>query len=135
MDVFVYFNTSPYHSLGYEHGHPLQLVFSYSAPSNSTLFRMADEAFHAFNAPLEFVLSSYGPIAEAYRAAGLRSLSVGDVLQVGHSWLACAATSWIATTTSAVPRLAGTWKASRNQYTEAMRSVQPTACQDVTPRR
>lgn len=94
--VIVYFNMHSDHFLGYEHGHPLEKVFSYEAPTTSGLFRLADEAFHAFNAPSELVLPVYRPVAEAYRAARLRSLSVGDVLRVGDSWLACAATSWIA---------------------------------------
>jgi hypothetical protein len=93
--VTVYFNTHPDHFLGYEHGHPLRRVYSYEAPTSSGLFQLADEAFHAFNAPPELVMPVYCPIAEAYRAARLRSLSIGDVLQVDDSWLACAATSWI----------------------------------------
>jgi hypothetical protein len=96
--VIVYFNTHPDHFLGYKHGHPLEEVFSYEPPTLSGTFRLADEAYHAFNAPLELVLPSYRTIAEAYRAAGRRSLSVGDVLQIGGSWLACAATCWIALT-------------------------------------
>jgi hypothetical protein len=96
VDVTIYFNTHPDHFLGYEPGHSLQRVFSYTAPTTSELFRLADEAFHAFNAPPELVLPVYRDIAKDYRAAGLRSLSVGDLLRVGHSWLACAATSWIA---------------------------------------
>jgi hypothetical protein len=96
MHVVVYFNVHPDHFLGYEYGHPLQKAFEYDAPTGSELFRLAEEAFNAFNAPGELVLPDYRAIAESYRAAGNRSLSVGDVLRVGHSWLACASTSWIA---------------------------------------
>jgi hypothetical protein len=41
-------------------------------------------------------MPAYRHIARDYRAAKLRSPSVGDVLRVGDMWLACAATSWIA---------------------------------------
>lgn len=96
MEVIVYFNEHPDHFLGYEHGHRLRRVFSYEPPTKSALFRLADEAFQAFNAPPGFVMPAYRHVAKTYRASGLRSLSVGDVLRVGDSWLVCAATSWIA---------------------------------------
>jgi hypothetical protein len=84
------------HFLGYEHGHPLEKLFSYEAPTTSAIFRLPDIAFHTFNSPPELVLLVYRPVAESYRAADMRSLSVGDVLRVGETWLAGAETSWIA---------------------------------------
>lgn len=95
MDVIVYFNTHPNHFLGYEHGHPVRQVFRYEAPEPDEPRVLADEAFRAFNAPRELVSQAYRAITDKYRAAGLRSFSVGDVLQVDGIWLACAAADWV----------------------------------------
>jgi hypothetical protein len=93
--VDVYFNLHPDHFFGYEHGHPVRKAFTYDAPTTSGLIELADEAFAAFNAPLELLAPAYRKIAEAYRAAGNRSLSVGDVLQIDGTWLACASVGWV----------------------------------------
>jgi hypothetical protein len=95
VDVIVYFNLHPNHFLGYEHGQPLKKVFGYEAPEPGEPDALADQAFQAFNAPPELVPAAYRDVAKNYRAADVRSLSVGDVLKVGEVWLACAATSWI----------------------------------------
>jgi hypothetical protein len=73
----------------------LRQVFSYEIPTTSDAYALADEAFAAFNAPLELLNPTYRAIAEAYRAAGNRSLSVGDVLRIGDTWLACASAGWV----------------------------------------
>jgi hypothetical protein len=95
VDVIVYFNLHPNHFLDYEHGQPLKEVFSYMAPEAGEPRELADKAFQAFNAEPELASDAYREIAQDYRAAELRSLSVGDVLRIGETWLACAATSWI----------------------------------------
>lgn len=95
MDVFVYFNTHPNHFQGYEHGHPLKKVFNYEAPEEGKPRTLADQAFRAFNAPPELIPVAYQEIVHNYRTVGLRSLSVGDALRIGETWLACAATDWI----------------------------------------
>ena len=93
--VAVYFNTHQDHFSGYKHGHAVCKVFSYDAPASSGLDDLAEEAFAAFNAPLESLDPAYRSIAEGYRAAGNRSLSVGDVLCIGDAWLACATYGWV----------------------------------------
>lgn len=93
--VAVYVNLHPDHFFGYQPGHPLQKVFGYEIPTTSDAYTLADEAFAAFNAPLELLNPTYRAIAKAYRAAGNRSLSVGDVLRIGDTWLACAPTGWV----------------------------------------
>lgn len=95
MDVFVYFNLHPNHFQGYEHGHPLKKVFSYEAPAEGTPRTLADQAFRAFNAPPELIPEAYQEITKDYRRVGLRSLSVGDALRIGETWLVCSATGWI----------------------------------------
>jgi hypothetical protein len=94
-NVIIYFNLHPEHFFGYECGHPVEKVFSYEAPSTSDLMELADEAFAAFNAPLELLAEPYRVVAEDYRALGNRSLSVGDVLKIDESWLACASSGWV----------------------------------------
>jgi hypothetical protein len=93
--ISIYFNLHEGHFFGYEHGHPVQKLFSYEAPSTSDLMELAEEAFGAFNAPLELLAEPYRVVAERYRAAGNRSLYVGDVLNIDESWLACASSGWV----------------------------------------
>lgn len=92
--ISVYFNLHEDHFFGYEHGHPVQRVFSYEAPRTSGLMELAEEAFAAFNAPLELLSEPYRGVAERYRAAGNRSLSVGDLLKIDDDWVACASAGW-----------------------------------------
>jgi hypothetical protein len=47
----VYFNLHPDHFFGYRHGHAVETVFSYEAPSVSDVMALANEAYGAFNAP------------------------------------------------------------------------------------
>lgn len=93
--ITVYFNLHPDHFFGYEHGHPVKQAFSYEAPSTSDLIGLADEAYGAFNAPYELLAEPYRVVAEQYRTARNRSLSVGDVLKVDDTWLACASAGWV----------------------------------------
>ncbi len=95
VDVFVYFNLHPNHFSDYEHDHSLKKVFSYTAPEEGEPQTLADQAFRAFNAPPELIPETYREIVNNYRTVGLRSLSIGDALRVGETWLACAATGWI----------------------------------------
>jgi hypothetical protein len=78
---------------GYKPGQPLVPVFSYDAdPAGSGLPGLqviAEQAFEAFNLPAELLSPRQGELAARYRARSLRSLSVGDVLRLGDTALAC----------------------------------------------
>lgn len=93
--VTVYFNLHPDRFFGYKHGHSVQKVFSYEAPSEGDLIELAEAAFDAFTLPLRLLDEAYRLVAEQYRAAGHRSLTVGDVLQIDHTWLACMPDGWV----------------------------------------
>jgi folylpolyglutamate synthase/dihydropteroate synthase len=67
--------------------HPLVKVFEYEADDYCTSVELLNRAFEEFNV-------GTGPRAQAYRARRLRSLSVGDVIQVDNVAFACASFGW-----------------------------------------
>jgi hypothetical protein len=71
---------------GYQAEHPMVLVFAYTTSSDTDGVAV-EEAFEEFNI-------GEGPLAQAYRDRGLRSLSVGDVVAVDDRYHACAESGW-----------------------------------------
>ena len=67
--------------------------------------RVVDEAFELFNVGDDPEFRAGGPdaTAVAYRALGLRSLSVGDVVQVDDVAFACASFGWDQVDPSTLP--------------------------------
>ncbi len=78
---------------GYQPGHRLVAVFTCDAGlldgGPPELLRIAEAAFCAFNADPEMLAGVQRELATRYRRRALRSLSVGDVLRVGDTVLAC----------------------------------------------
>ena len=71
-----------------------EVKFTYLDKSNSTPDSICERAFHMFNAPIEFLNQEDGLIAVAYRTEKLRSLSVGDIVEIdGERWL-CRPIGW-----------------------------------------
>ncbi|WP_278314988.1 hypothetical protein [Lolliginicoccus levis] len=70
---------------GYRPGHQVELVFAYSAEGSDD--ELLERAFFLTNI-------GSGPLADAYRARGLRSLSVGDVLAIGQRYYGCDRIGW-----------------------------------------
>lgn len=77
---------------GYQEGHPLVPVYRYVAVGDPV--SVANQAFHVFNVGDDPDFGTPDPDAQRYRALKNRSLSVGDVVQVGDTWLACALDGW-----------------------------------------
>jgi hypothetical protein len=79
---------------GYQPGQPLVPVFAYDVElldgGMEELLLIAETAFEAFNADPDFLPARARDLATRYRARSLRSLSVGDVLRLGDTTLACA---------------------------------------------
>lgn len=78
-------------------------VFTYADTGNSgenAAIQIAADAYMAFNAPEEDLRAGMRQRAERYRALRLRSLSVGDVVQVGRRYLAVERTGWRVLTAS-----------------------------------
>ncbi len=80
-------------STGYRPGDPLVPVHAYDVPD---VTGAGDVALAHDAADAAFDLFNIGETGEAvpYRARGNRSLSVGDVVQAGDVWLACASQGW-----------------------------------------
>jgi hypothetical protein len=78
---------------GYQHGQPLVPVFTYDVAlldgGLPELRLVAEKAFEAFNLPPELLGGRQRELATGYRARSLRSMSVGDVLRLGGTALAC----------------------------------------------
>jgi hypothetical protein len=78
---------------GYQPGQPLVPVFSYEVElldgGIPELLLIAEEAFASFNADSEVLAGRKLELALRYRRAQSRSLSVGDVLRIDDSILAC----------------------------------------------
>lgn len=99
MHVTVYHNVARNeagHHLGfdgYQPGQPLVPVFAYDLGlldgGMPELLLVAEAAFEAFNADPDMLAGSQRDLASRYRDRRLRSLSVGDVLRVGDTALAC----------------------------------------------
>jgi hypothetical protein len=77
---------------GYQVGHPLVPVYRYQADGEPEL--VADQAYRLFNVGDDPDFGTPVMHAQRYRALGNRSLSKGDVVQVGDTWLACASRGW-----------------------------------------
>jgi hypothetical protein len=94
--VTIYHNEHPDHWFGYQAGHPVREVFRYEDPTGAEVsaVEVADAAFRLFNAPPELLERREAAIAARYRAAELRSLSKGDLVHVGDTWLACESVGW-----------------------------------------
>ena len=69
-------------------GDPDEVVFSYFDKRSGNLADTnklaAERAYRMFNAPLELLYDEDALIAIAYRTQNLRSLSVGDIVEVHH---------------------------------------------------
>lgn len=63
---------------GYQPGHAMTPVFVYVSESADP----DHEAFELFNAPEDYLVPKLRPIQRRYYANRLRSLSVGDVVQI-----------------------------------------------------
>jgi hypothetical protein len=78
---------------GYQPGQPLVPVFAYDVElldgGMPELLLIAERAFEAFNADPDLLPARTRDLATRYRARSLRSLSVGDVLRLGDTALAC----------------------------------------------
>ena len=75
-------------------GDPNEVKFTYLDKSNEVNEEICERAFHMFNAPMELLNEEDGMIAVAYRTEKLRSLSVGDIVEVdGERWL-CKPFGW-----------------------------------------
>lgn len=79
---------------GYVIGQPLVLVAQYDADEGRMVSDTLTKAYDLFNIGDDPAFGTPDPRAVAYRAAGNRSLSVGDVVQVGGRWFACARRGW-----------------------------------------
>jgi hypothetical protein len=71
---------------GYTPGHAMTPVFVYVSESPEP----ENEAYELFNAPEEYLVPKLRPIQRRYYANKLRSLSVGDVVQVDDDYWAVA---------------------------------------------
>lgn len=78
---------------GYRPGQPLVPVFAYDVElldgGMPELLLIAETAFEAFNVDPDLLSDRRRELATRYRARSLRSLSVGDVLRLGDTALAC----------------------------------------------
>lgn len=76
--------------------HPLVPVFEYEVPDDSAVDvnRQLEEAFRLFNVGDDPDFGVPDRTALAYRSRKLRSLSVGDVVQVGDTAHACESRGW-----------------------------------------
>ncbi len=63
-------------------------------PTDLAAASIAAGAFEIFNVGDDPAFGEPDPRAVEYRKRGNRSLSVGDVVQVGDVWLACASAGW-----------------------------------------
>jgi hypothetical protein len=75
---------------GYAPGHKVLPVFAYATDHTDPL----NEAFELFNAPEDYLSELGQKIQRRYYANGLRSLSVGDVVQVDGQLSAVARFGW-----------------------------------------
>jgi hypothetical protein len=78
---------------GYQPGQPLVPVFAYDVEfldgGVPELLLIAEQAFEMFNVDLDMLTGRKRELATQYRHKMLRSLSVGDVLMIGNTALAC----------------------------------------------
>lgn len=77
---------------GYHPGDSMCPVFTFAKKDDKNIL---DYCFHVFNAPEEYLeTKEERRIAETYRANRLRSLSVGDVIQVRNRFWTCRPVGW-----------------------------------------
>ncbi len=75
---------------GYKAGQPLVPVFTVDWNGGAAgPHVLAEMMFSIGNAPAEYLTGSSQTVAAAYRERKLRSLSVGDVVQIGEVFMAC----------------------------------------------
>jgi hypothetical protein len=81
---------------GYRPGHALVRVFEAEVPvgDGTEPQMLAELMFKVGNAPLEHLAGLEREMAESYRSRSLRSISVGDVVVIGETPLACGKTGW-----------------------------------------
>ena len=95
--VTVFHNpTESEHWLGYKPGHRLVAVASYE--DGGPDLDLCERAYRRFNEDLENLSGPDLEAARQYRAAGNRSLSVGDAIAIkdakGVRWYCCAMAGW-----------------------------------------
>lgn len=74
---------------GYQHGQPMAVVFRAELPDELTGTRACEALFHEFN------VGEGNPAADAYFIEhGLRSLSVGDAVEVDGTYFLCRSFGW-----------------------------------------
>lgn len=77
---------------GYHPGDSMCPVFTFAKTDDKNIL---DYCFHVFNAPEEYLETKEDRrLAERYRANRLRSLSVGDVVQVRNRFWTCRSIGW-----------------------------------------
>ena len=69
-------------------------VFNYIDERGKRDEEILENAFELFNAPEEFIDPGEVKIAKRYRKNGLRSLSVGDVVEVDNIKYICEGVGW-----------------------------------------
>lgn len=74
---------------GYQDGDEVAPVFVFTAGDHNLVDNIPELAFRLFNAPIEYLTPDDAAIANRYRANRLRSLSVGDLVQVDGEFFAC----------------------------------------------
>jgi hypothetical protein len=104
MQITITHNRNPIAMLdGLQPGDDIQDVFTYSIPDSGDLPRdaafecAAEHAYFLFNAGETSPKREDRDIAASYRALGLRSLSVGDMVKFDDAWvaLACEPSGWM----------------------------------------
>ncbi|SBS77479.1 conserved hypothetical protein [uncultured Mycobacterium sp.] len=94
LTTTVYLNQSPQHYCGFDTDATLQAVATFTltmdrSPSTEHLTAALEHVFEQLN--IDDPDQSW---AQGYRRTGLRSLSVGDVVVIGETAWACAASGW-----------------------------------------
>lgn len=75
---------------GYADNDAVTPVFVFTDTRDTTPVKLAEHCFHMFNAPPEYLTDKTdAAIANRYRANRLRSLSVGDLVQIDGALFAC----------------------------------------------
>lgn len=77
---------------GYQPGDAVTPAFTFTWPNDDE--QITDYCFHVFNAPEDYLDKDERKLADRYRVNRLRSLSVGDVIQVGNKFWACKSVGW-----------------------------------------
>jgi hypothetical protein len=74
---------------GYKPGHAMCPVFTYVTCATPDSTNIPEDAFKMFNAPEDYLSPEELALARRYRANRLRSLSIGDIVQVDDTYYAC----------------------------------------------